>query len=209
MALEQIISVSGKPGLYKILSQTNYGLVAESLEDGKKVPVYSNYRISALVEISMYTYGEDVPLAEILWSIYEKEGKKEVSTKMSDAEVRAWFETILPDYDKERVYTSDIKKLVKWYNLLLKNNLITKPEAEGAAEEVVEEKPKAKKTTKKAAEATEEAAVEKPKAKKTTAKKTTTAGEKAAKSTAAPKSAGKTASKVKGAGKVSTPRKAS
>lgn len=209
MALEQIISVSGKPGLYKILSQTNYGLVAESLEDGKKVPVYSNYRISALVEISMYTYGEDVPLAEILWSIYEKEGKKEVSTKMSDAEVRAWFETILPDYDKERVYTSDIKKLVKWYNLLLKNNLITKPEAEGAAEEVVEEKPKAKKTTKKAAEAKEEAAEEKPKAKKTTAKKTTTAGEKAAKSTAAPKSAGKTASKAKGAGKVSTPRKAS
>jgi len=209
MALEQIISVSGKPGLYKILSQTNYGLVAESLEDGKKVPVYSNYRISALVEISMYTYGEDVPLAEILWSIYEKEGKKEVSTKMSDAEVRAWFETILPDYDKERVYTSDIKKLVKWYNLLLKNNLITKPEAEGAAEEVVEEKPKAKKTTKKAAEAKEEAAEEKPKAKKTTAKKTTTAGEKAAKSTATPKSAGKTASKAKGAGKVSTPRKAS
>lgn len=209
MALEQIISVSGKPGLYKILSQTNYGLVAESLEDGKKVPVYSNYRISALVEISMYTYGEDVPLAEILWSIYEKEGKKEVSTKMSDAEVRAWFETVLPDYDKERVYTSDIKKLVKWYNLLLKNNLITKPEAEGAAEEVVEEKPKAKKTTKKAAEAKEEAAEEKPKAKKTTAKKTTTAGEKAAKSTAAPKSAGKTASKAKGAGKVSTPRKAS
>lgn len=209
MALEQIISVSGKPGLYKILSQTNYGLVAESLEDGKKVPVYSNYRISALVEISMYIYGEDVPLAEILWSIYEKEGKKEVSTKMSDAEVRAWFETILPDYDKERVYTSDIKKLVKWYNLLLKNNLITKPEAEGAAEEVVEEKPKAKKTTKKAAEAKEEAAEEKPKAKKTTAKKTTTAGEKAAKSTATPKSAGKTASKAKGAGKVSTPRKAS
>lgn len=209
MALEQIISVSGKPGLYKILSQTNYGLVAESLEDGKKVPVYSNYRISALVEISMYTYGEDVPLTEILWSIYEKEGKKEVNAKMSDAEVRTWFETVLPDYDKERVYTSDIKKLVKWYNLLLKNDLITKPEAEQAEEEVVEEKPKAKKTTKKAAEATEEAAEEKPKAKKTTAKKTTTVAEKSAKSTAAPKSAGKTASKAKGAGKVSTPRKAS
>ncbi len=208
MALEQIISVSGKPGLYKILSQTNYGLVAESLEDGKKVPVYSNYRISALVEISMYTYGEDVPLTEILWSIYEKEGKKEVNAKMSDAEVRSWFETVLPDYDKERVYTSDIKKLVKWYNLLLKKDLITKPEAEQAEEEVVEEKPKAKKTTKKAAEATEEAAEEKPKAKKTTAKKTTTVAEKSAKSTAAPKSAGKTASKAKGAGKVSTPRKA-
>lgn len=209
MALEQIISVSGKPGLYKILSQTNYGLVAESLEDGKKIPVYSNYRISALVEISMYTYGEDVPLAEILWSIYEKEGKKEVSTKMSDAEVRAWFETVLPDYDKERVYTSDIKKLVKWYNLLLKGNLISKPEAEHADEEVAEAKPKAKKTAKKADDATEEAAEEKPKAKKTTAKKTTTAGEKSAKSTAAPKSAGKTASKAKGAGKVSAPRKAS
>ena len=122
--LTKILSVSGKPGLYKILSQTNYGLVAESLEDGKKVPVYSNYRISALVEISMYTYGEDVPLAEILWSIYEKEGKKEVKSNMSDAEVRTWFETILPDYDKERVYTSDIKKLVKWYNALLKNDLI-------------------------------------------------------------------------------------
>lgn len=202
MALEQIISVSGKPGLYKILSQTNYGLVAESLEDGKKVPVYSNYRISALVEISMYTYGEDVPLAEILWSIYEKEGKKEVKSNMSDAEVRTWFETILPDYDKERVYTSDIKKLVKWYNALLKNDLISKPEVE---EEVIEEKPKAKKTTKK----TEEVAEEKPKAKKTTAKKTTTVAEKTTKSTATPKNAGKTASKAKGAGKVSTPRKAS
>ena len=206
MALEQIISVSGKPGLYKILSQTSYGLVAESLEDGKKVPVYSNYRISALVEISMYTYGEDVPLPEIMWTIYEKENKKEVNTKMNDQEVRSWFEGILPDFDKERVYTSDIKKLAKWYNLLLKADLITKPEAEEAEELVVEEKPKAKKATAKK-EKEEEVKEEKPKAKKTATKKAgSTIADKAA---SAPKNAGKAASKAKGGGKINTPRKAS
>lgn len=215
MALEKIISVSGKPGLYKIISQTSYGLIAESLEDGKRLPVYSHYRISSLGDISMYTYGDDAPLADILWSIHEKHGKKDLDLKLNDAQVREWFETILPDFDKERVYTSDIKKLMKWYNLMLKNDLIEKPQSEeeaAAAEEAPAEeegKPaaKAKKSTKKA-EAAEGEEKEKPKAaKKTTTKK---AADDKSKSSAASKSKSSAASsKAKGGGKINTPRKAS
>lgn len=214
MALEKIISVSGKPGLYKIISQTSYGLIAESLEDGKRVPVYSNYRISSLGDISMYTYGDDAPLAEILWSIHEKHGKDELDTKLNDAQVREWFETILPDFDKERVYISDIKKLMKWYNLMLKNNLIEKPSAESeedtpAAEESEDTQKAApkKKSTKKTEAAAEDKTEDKPKAKKTATKKV---ADDKSKTTAASKNAGKAASsKAKGAGKINTPRKAS
>lgn len=218
MALEKIISVSGKPGLFKIISQTSYGLIAESLEDGKRLPVYSHYRISSLGDISMYTYSDDAPLSEILWSIHEKHGKNELDLKLNDAQVREWFETILPEFDKERVYTSDIKKLMKWYNLMLKNDLIENPaeateETEAApaeeagASEDKKSAPKARKSTKKAETETDD---DKPKARKTTTKK---AAEDKSKSPAAPKSksAGKAAasSKAKGSGKVSTPRKAS
>lgn len=192
MALEKIISISGQPGLYQVISQTKYGLIAENLEDGKRIPVYSNFKVSSLGEISIYTDEADVPLNDVFLKIMEKENGKAVDVK-SDADIKAYFESVLPTYDRDRVYPSDMKKLLKWYNALVKKDLIVKDE------EVNEESAKVEETN------TEEAATEKKAAKKPAPKKA--ASEK--KTSAAPKSAApKAASKSKGSPKVSAPRKA-
>ena len=129
MEFDKLISVSGYGSLFKIISKTNFGLIAESLEDGKRMPVYQSYNVSTLTDISIYKEDGEVSLKEVLLSIHEKEGGKETTAlKSKDPEIKKYFETILPDYDKERVYTSDIKKLLKWYNQLVKNNAID-PEA--------------------------------------------------------------------------------
>lgn len=196
MALEKIISISGQPGLYQVISQTKYGLIAENLEDSKRIPVYSNYKVSSLGDISIYTEEEDVPLNDVLLKILEKENGKPVTVK-SDAEAKAYFESVLPTYDKERVYVSDMKKLLKWYNALAKRDLIQKDEApteevstEAKTEEVAAEEPVAEKKPAKKAAAPKKAAAEK-------------------KTAAAPKAAApKAASKSKGSPKVSAPRKA-
>lgn len=196
MALEKIISISGQPGLYQVISQTKYGLIAENLEDSKRIPVYSNYKVSSLGDISIYTEEEDVPLNDVLLKILEKENGKPVTVK-SDAEAKAYFESVLPTYDKERVYVSDMKKLLKWYNALAKRDLIQKDEApteevstEAKTEEVAAEEPVAEKKPAKKAAAPKKAAAEK-------------------KTAAAPKAATpKAASKSKGSPKVSAPRKA-
>lgn len=196
MALEKIISISGQPGLYQVISQTKYGLIAENLEDSKRIPVYSNYKVSSLGDISIYTEEEDVPLNDVLLKILEKENGKPVTVK-SDAEAKAYFESVLPTYDKERVYVSDMKKLLKWYNALAKRDLIQKDEApteevstEAKTEEVAAEEPVAEKKPAKKAAAPKKAAAEK-------------------KTAAAPKTAApKAASKSKGSPKVSAPRKA-
>lgn len=193
MALEKIISISGQPGLYQVITQTKYGLIAENLEDGKRIPVYSNYKVSSLGDISIYTDEADVPLNEVFLKILEKENGKTIDFK-NDADIKAYFESILPTYDKERVYASDMKKLFKWYNSLAKKDLIVKDEEVAEQTEVKAEKEVA---------ATEEGA-EKKTAKKAAPKKAA-----AEKKTAAPKSAApKAASKSKGAAKVSAPRKA-
>lgn len=196
MALEKIISISGQPGLYQVISQTKYGLIAENLEDSKRIPVYSNYKVSSLGDISIYTEEEDVPLNDVLLKILEKENGKPVTVK-SDAEAKAYFESVLPTYDKERVYVSDMKKLLKWYNALAKRDLIQKDETpteevstEAKTEEVAAEEPVAEKKPAKKAAAPKKAAAEK-------------------KTAAAPKAAApKAASKSKGSPKVSAPRKA-
>jgi hypothetical protein len=129
MEFNKLISVSGYGSLYKIISKTNFGLIAESLEDGKRMPVYQSYNVSTLTDISIYKEDGEVSLKEVLLTIYEKEGGKETAAlKSKDPEIKKYFESILPDYDKERVYTSDIKKLLRWYNQLVKNNAID-PEA--------------------------------------------------------------------------------
>lgn len=193
MALEKIISISGQPGLYQVISQTKFGLIAENLDDSKRIPVYSNYKVSSLGDISIYTEEEDVPLNEVFLKILEKEGGKPVEIK-TDADVKAYFESILPTYDKERVYPSDMKKLLKWYNALSKRDLIVKDEVPAEAES------EAKKEETSEEPATEKkAAAKKPAAKKAAAEK---------KAAAAPKSAApKAAAKSKGSPKVSAPRK--
>ena len=121
MDLSGIISISGRPGLYKVIAQGKNSIIVESLTDNKRFPAYSTDRISALEDISIYTIDDDKPLKEILADIFEKqEGKEGPSHKSDIAELTEYFTEILPDYDEERVYTSDIKKLFQWYNLLLK-----------------------------------------------------------------------------------------
>ena len=142
MDLSGIISISGRPGLYKVIAQGKNSIIVESLTDNKRFPAYSSDRISALEDISIYTIDDDKPLKEIFADIYEKqEGKEGPSHKADISELTEYFTEILPDYDEERVYTSDIKKLFQWYNLLLKSGAMeATPEGEEVEEvEQVEE----------------------------------------------------------------------
>lgn len=120
MSLEKILSISGKPGLYELKTQTRGGFIAESLKDGKKMSVSMRNNVSMLSEIAIYTYSKEIPLPEVFEKIYEKEdGKKSIDHKKSKNELSAHFDEILPEYDEDRVYTSDIKKIFQWYNLLI------------------------------------------------------------------------------------------
>ena len=145
MNLTGIISISGKPGLYELKIQTRTGFVAESLLDGKKITVNLKNNVSLLSEISIYTYEGEKPLAEIMQKIADKENKNAaISHKEENAVLLAYFKEILPDYDEERVYPSDIKKVLNWYNLLQSKGLVSKEEpkianAEEVLEKVVEE----------------------------------------------------------------------
>ncbi len=134
MDLKGILALSGKPGLYKMLSQSKNSIIVEGLEDKKRFPVYGAHQISALEEISIYTSTDDIPLAEVLHKIYNlNEGKPAISHKSSKMDLEKFFTEVLPDYDNERVYVSDIKKVTQWYNILLSNDLL-KFDAELAAE---------------------------------------------------------------------------
>jgi hypothetical protein len=125
MNLSGIIAVSGKPGLFNVVAQGNQSIIVESLLDKKRMAVHASNKISALEDISIYTYEEDVPLSKVYRSIFDKEnGGQCVSHKASEAELRTYLEEVLPGYDRERVYLSDIKKLFNWYNLLQTNDLL-------------------------------------------------------------------------------------
>lgn len=132
MELSTVLSISGKPGLYKIISQSRGGVVVQSLLDGKKMAIGQTQRVSTLSDISIYTEEGDEPLANIFTKFAERSEGKELEMNLSDsAELRNFFLEILPDHDEERVYASDIKKMVKWFNLLVKNG-ITSFESEAA-----------------------------------------------------------------------------
>ena len=132
MSLEKILSISGKPGLYQLKTQTRTGLLAESLADGKKITVSTRQNVSLLSEIAIYTLTEEVPLGQVFTKISEKEGGKEaISHKSTRDELEEYFFEVLPDYDEDRVYPSDIKKVVQLYNLLVKNGMTQFLEAEG------------------------------------------------------------------------------
>ena len=117
MNVEGIISVSGKPGLYKVLGQTKNGVIVESLIDGKKSSISSNSKMSALKDIAIYTYTEDT-LADVLDKIIKENGAPSIGHKSSAVVLSKYFKEVLADYDKDRVYTSDIKKVISWYNTL-------------------------------------------------------------------------------------------
>jgi len=158
MNVEKILAIAGKPGLFELKLQTRSGFLAESLLDGKKITVGMRSNVSLLSEISMYTYSEEKPLADIMRAIAIKENEgPAISHKEDNGKLIAYFKEILPDYDEERVYASDIKKVLNWYNILQAKGLVSKEEpkvdnAEAIKEEVVEEvkaKKAPKKTTKK------------------------------------------------------------
>ncbi len=136
MNLEKVLAISGKPGLFVLKLQTRTGFVAESLADGKKITVNLKSNVSLLSEISVYTYEGEKPLREVMASIAEKENKgPAISHKEDNGTLAAYFKEILPNYDEERVYASDIKKILNWYNLLQSKGLLTE---ETPAEEVAE-----------------------------------------------------------------------
>lgn len=126
MGLDKILSISGKPGLYKIITQTRGGFVAESLIDKKKVTVNMHSNVSVLSEIAIFTLTEELPLRDVFNKIKDKEKGKQTSISHKDSKdvLEEYFFEVLPDYDEDRVYASDIKKVVQWYNLLQAQNLL-------------------------------------------------------------------------------------
>ena len=137
MNLTGIIAVSGLSGLYKVIAQTRNGLLAESLADGKRQPVYSSDKVSALEDISIYGQSEDIPLKEVLKSIREKIGGRELPGPKADPkEIRSLFASCLPEYAEDRVYTSDMKKVFLWYSLLDAKGLLDAEPEEDAEKNV-------------------------------------------------------------------------
>ena len=137
MGLDEVLAISGKPGLFKIITRTRTGAVVESLLDNKRLTVGAHSNISILSEIAIYTLQEEVPLPQVLKKIKDKENGKATSISHKDHKdvLEEFFFEVLPDYDEDRVYASDIKKVVQWYNLLQKHDLLgTLEEAETEAD---------------------------------------------------------------------------
>lgn len=132
MDLTKILSISGMSGLFKVVAQGKSGLIVESLADKKRIPVHSTNKISVLDNISIYVNnGETIPLHDLLKKVYEKQnGGEAPDSKLSDEVLKKFFEEVLPEYDKEKVHTSDIRKAILWYNLLQKTDIFTKKEEE-------------------------------------------------------------------------------
>lgn len=147
--LKTILSISGKPGLFKLVSHGKNMLIVESLADQKRVPAYAKDKVISLGDIAIYTNETEVPLHEVLTSVKNKENGEQVSINPSakPEELRAYFAEVLPNFDRDRVYPSDIKKLIAWYNLLIGAGITDftpeEPAAtEAPAEEVKEEEAK-------------------------------------------------------------------
>ena len=141
MNLEGILSISGKPGLFKMVSQAQNTIVVESLTDKKRMPLYASHQVSALEDIGIYTYTDTVPLSDIFDAIAKKEnGAACLSHKSPKDEMFAWMREVLPEFDEDQVYHSDIKKLAQWYNVLQEQGLIKAPKKKAPNKEVKEEK---------------------------------------------------------------------
>ncbi len=125
MDLKGILSISGHSGLFKLVSQARNGIIVESLDTKKRMPAYATSKISALEDIAIYTESDDIQLKEVFKAIFKKEdGKQAISHKSDASELKKYFAEILPDYDRDRVYVSDIKRVLSWYNILQKHQLV-------------------------------------------------------------------------------------
>jgi hypothetical protein len=204
MNLTGIIAISGKPGLFKVVAQGKNNIIVESLEEKKRFPAYASDRISALDDISIYTYDEDKPLKEIYASIYEKEkGGATISHKEDQGKLSGYLLEVLPNYDQERVYPSDIKKLFQWYNILHKAGELKVEETPAETEETAEKAAPKKAKKEAAAESGDDTGTAK-KEKAPAAKKTPAAAKKT--SPVAAKAPSKAAPKATAAKKVAAPK---
>lgn len=156
--LKEILSITGKPGLYKLVSQGKNMLIVESLLDGKRIPAYAKDKAVSLGDIAIFTETKEIPLGEVLEKVKTKENgaKASIDPKSDNDDLRKYMEEVLPDYDKDRVYPSDIRKLITWYNILTENKLTEflekeEEQAEDKGEKEAEKKDVAKKETKPAA----------------------------------------------------------
>jgi hypothetical protein len=140
--LKGILAISGQPGLFKVLTEGKNGVIVESLLTGKKQTAFASAKMSTLEDIAIYTTHEDFPLKQVFRKIFDKEnGGQALQTNSKPEELKKYFEAVLPDFDRERVYVSDIKKVLSWYNLLQEKGMLvfddpeeTTPEAPAVEE---------------------------------------------------------------------------
>lgn len=138
MNLKDILAIAGEGTLFRFIAQGKNAVIVENLETGRRLSAGATVRVSALDEIAIFTTGEDMPLGKVMDKLWEKEnGGETLSHRLPDAELREYFAGVLPDYDRDRVYTSDIKKVLHWYNILHKLNLLVKEEEKAAGPETV------------------------------------------------------------------------
>ena len=208
MIIQEIIAIAGKPGLYRILTTGRNSLVVQSMTDGKRMSIAATSRVSSLGDITMYTTGEDIHLRDVLHRIHDHTGGKEgISHKASPAEIREFVDGIVPELDYDRVYNSDLKKLIQWFNTLAQHDafpLESQHEIEEAEEQAAAEAAAAEGKAAEEAKAAEEKkapakkpAAKKPAAKKAAPKKAASDEKPAAKKTAAKKPAAKKAATKK------------
>ena len=150
MILKDILAISGEPGLFKFIAQGKNAIIIEHLETKKRSSAYSSAKVSSLEDIAIFTEKEDMPLGKVFDLIFDKEnGGPAIDSKADAGKLKTWFEAILPEYSKDKVYTSDIKKLAQWYNILHNLKLLVKEEPEkAAAVEEAKEKPAKEKPAK-------------------------------------------------------------
>jgi hypothetical protein len=136
MELKDILAISGETGLFRYLTQGRNAIIVENLETGKKSSVYGSAKVNSLVDISIFTENEDIPLSVVFDKIFEKEkGGPSIDPRSSGDDLKKYFSEVLPDYNKERVFVSDIKKVVTWYNKLQELNLLVRENPEPVVEE--------------------------------------------------------------------------
>jgi len=140
MYLEGILSIAGKPGLYKMVNQARNSLIVESLDTKKRFPAFSTAKISALEDIAIYTDTEEKPLVDVFNTIFELEdGEKTIPHKSSNDEIVKFMERVMPDYDKDRVRIADMKKLIQWYNILIEEDILNEKAIEEYEKKIAEE----------------------------------------------------------------------
>ena len=143
--IQGILSISGKPGLYRLVSRGKNTLIVENLQTGKRMPVYPHDKVLSLADIAIYTEGEDMPLGDVLEKVKAATDGKPVDLKAfaTDEALREYFGSILPEFDRDRVYTTDIRKLFSWYNLMIANGVTDFKREEIAEDQAAEAAEKA------------------------------------------------------------------